>query len=98
MKLNKILATCAALVAASGAFAANPITLKVGDNWGNTHPMAAALDTVFKPMIEKGSNARLATSITEQAGIRTNVEWDPMAYDWPASMRKIAETLHQALN
>ena len=32
MKLNKILATCAALVAASGAFAANLITLKVGDN------------------------------------------------------------------
>ena len=49
-------------------------------------------------VIEKGSNARLATSITEQAGIRTIVEWDPMAYDWPASMRMIAETLYQALN
>ena len=49
-------------------------------------------------VIEKGSNARLATSITEQAGIQSIVEWDPMAYDWPASMLMIAETLHQALN
>lgn len=49
-------------------------------------------------IIEKGSNARLATSITEQAGIESVVEWDPMAYDWPASMQMIAETLHQALN
>ena len=49
-------------------------------------------------VIEKGSNARLATSITEQAGIQSVVEWDPMAYDWSASMLMIAETLHQALN
>ncbi len=49
-------------------------------------------------VIEKGSNARLAASITEQAGIQKLVEWDPMAYDWPTSMRMIAETLHQALN
>ena len=49
-------------------------------------------------VIEKGSNARLATSIAEQAGIQSVVEWDPMAYDWPASMQMIAETLNQALN
>jgi zinc transport system substrate-binding protein len=49
-------------------------------------------------VIEKGSNARLASAITEQAGIQSVVEWDPMAYDWPASMLMIAETLHQALN
>ncbi len=49
-------------------------------------------------VIEKGSNASLATSITEQAGIQYVVEWDPMAYDWPASMKMIAETLHRALN
>ncbi len=49
-------------------------------------------------VIERGSNVRLATSITEQAGIQSIVEWDPMAYDWPASMLMIAETLYQALN
>ena len=49
-------------------------------------------------VIEKGSNARLAASITDQAGIQYIVEWDPMAYDWQASMRMIAETLNRALN
>lgn len=49
-------------------------------------------------VIEKGSNVRLAESITAQAGIVEVVEWDPMAYDWPAAMRLIAETLHRALN
>ena len=49
-------------------------------------------------VVEKGSNIRLATSIIEQAGIQSIVEWDPMAYDWPATMLMIAETLHQALN
>ena len=49
-------------------------------------------------VIEKGSNARLAASIKEQAGIQYVVEWDPMAYDWPAAMQSIAETLHRALN
>ena len=64
--------------------------------------LAAALYTargrLSTLVIEKGSNARLATSIAEQAGIQSVVEWDPMAYDWPASMQMIAETLNQALN
>ena len=45
MKLRKILATCLTVVAASSVFAAQPITIKVGDNWNNTHPMAAAMDS-----------------------------------------------------
>jgi tripartite ATP-independent transporter DctP family solute receptor len=39
------------------------ITLKVGDNWGATHPMAAALDTVFKPQIEKASNGAISVDV-----------------------------------
>ncbi|MDR1786680.1 MAG: TRAP transporter substrate-binding protein [Spirochaetaceae bacterium] len=34
--------------------AAQKITIKVGDNWGASHPVAAALDKVFKTEIEKG--------------------------------------------
>lgn len=49
-------------------------------------------------VIEKGSNARLAASIAEQAGIADIVEWDPMAYDWSVNMRIIADTLQKALN
>ena len=63
MKLGKILATCMTLVATSGVFAADPITIKVGDNWNNTHPMAAAIDTVFKPQVEKGTKGLIKVDV-----------------------------------
>lgn len=63
MKLTKILATCLTLAATGSVFAANPITIKVGDNWGNTHPMAAALDTVFKPAVEKNSKGAIKVDV-----------------------------------
>ncbi|MDR1253319.1 MAG: TRAP transporter substrate-binding protein [Treponema sp.] len=49
--------------ARSGGSAQQKITIKVGDNWGATHPMAAALDTVFKPQIEQASGGALAVDI-----------------------------------
>jgi tripartite ATP-independent transporter DctP family solute receptor len=39
------------------------ITLKIGDNWGETHPMAAALDTVFKPQIEQASGGTITVDV-----------------------------------
>lgn len=63
MKLGKTLAACLTLVAASSAFAAQPITIKVGDNWNNTHPMAAALDSVFKTQVEKGTNGTIKVEV-----------------------------------
>lgn len=63
MKLGKILAACLTLAAASSVFAANPITIKVGDNWNNTHPMAAAIDTVFKPQVEKGTKGMIKVDV-----------------------------------
>ncbi len=63
MKLVKTLAACLALFAASSSFAADPITIKVGDNWNNTHPMAAALDTVFKTQVEKGSKGTIKVDV-----------------------------------
>jgi hypothetical protein len=62
-----LLTGLAVLIAAGNTFAAGgqaqgsggatqqKITIKVGDNWGASHPMAAALDTVFKPQIEQAS-------------------------------------------
>ena len=51
----------------SGAAAAAPavkaITIKVGDNWGATHPMAAALDSVFKPQIEQVSQGQIKVEV-----------------------------------
>jgi len=63
LKLGKTLAACLTLVAASSAFAAQPITIKVGDNWNNTHPMAAALDSVFKTQVEKGTNGLIKVDV-----------------------------------
>jgi len=63
MKLGKIFVACLTVVAASTVFAAPPITIKVGDNWNNTHPMAAALDSVFKTQVEKGTNGAIKVDV-----------------------------------
>jgi tripartite ATP-independent transporter DctP family solute receptor len=47
----------------SGSSAQQKVTIKVGDNWGATHPMAAALDTVFKPQIEQASGGAITVDI-----------------------------------
>jgi tripartite ATP-independent transporter DctP family solute receptor len=39
------------------------LTIKVGDTWGATHPMAAALDSVFKPQIEAASNGTITVDM-----------------------------------
>jgi tripartite ATP-independent transporter DctP family solute receptor len=46
-----------------GSAAQQKVTIKVGDNWGASHPMAAALDTVFKPQIEQASGGTLVVDI-----------------------------------
>ncbi|MDR2739646.1 MAG: TRAP transporter substrate-binding protein [Treponema sp.] len=46
-----------------GSAAQQKLTIKVGDNWGATHPMAAALDTVFKPQIERASGGALTVDV-----------------------------------
>ncbi|MGI5966409.1 MULTISPECIES: TRAP transporter substrate-binding protein [Anaerotruncus] len=38
-------------------------SLKVGDNWGVTHPMAAALDNVFKTQIEEKSGGKIKVEV-----------------------------------
>lgn len=37
--------------------------LKIGDNWGSTHPMAAALDNVFKKQIEEKSGGTITVDV-----------------------------------
>jgi tripartite ATP-independent transporter DctP family solute receptor len=46
-----------------GGTAARATTIKVGDNWGPTHPMAAALDNVFKPQVERGTNGAITVDV-----------------------------------
>jgi tripartite ATP-independent transporter DctP family solute receptor len=62
-----LLTVLAVLIAAGSAFAGGTkqqkVTIKVGDNWGASHPMAAALDTVFKPQIEQASGGAITVDI-----------------------------------
>jgi tripartite ATP-independent transporter DctP family solute receptor len=46
-----------------GSAAQQKLTIKVGDNWGATHPMAAALDTVFKPQIEQATGGAITVDV-----------------------------------
>jgi tripartite ATP-independent transporter DctP family solute receptor len=57
-----MLALCAT-VFAGGKGDSGTITIKVGDNWGATHPMAAALDSVFKTQIEQASNGQMKVEV-----------------------------------
>jgi tripartite ATP-independent transporter DctP family solute receptor len=73
MKLSRIAVFAVAALCTAGAVfatggqqaggASGPITIKVGDNWGATHPMAAALDTVFKTQIEQASGGAIRVDI-----------------------------------
>ena len=51
-----LIPSAAALFGGSGEGGSDSVTLKIGDNWGATHPMAAALDTGEKqpapPMVK----------------------------------------------
>ena len=38
-------------------------TLRIGDNWGASHPMAAALDNVFKTQIEEQTNGEITVEV-----------------------------------
>lgn len=46
-----------------GATKDNPVTLKVGDNWGATHPTAAAIDKVFKTEVEAKTNGAVKVDV-----------------------------------
>ena len=57
--------------------AEKPITIKVGDNWGATHPMAAALDEVFKPQVEEKSNGSIKVEIYHSGTLGNEADlWD----------------------
>ena len=48
---------------ASGEGGSDSATLTIGDNWGATHPMAAALDTVFKTQIEEKTDGAVKVEV-----------------------------------
>jgi tripartite ATP-independent transporter DctP family solute receptor len=58
-------ALCAtvSVFAGGGKQADGAITIKVGDNWGETHPMAAAIDNIFKTEVEKNSGGKIKVDV-----------------------------------
>ncbi|WP_206079734.1 TRAP transporter substrate-binding protein [Propioniciclava coleopterorum] len=60
-----------------GASKDQPITLKVGDNWGATHPMAKVLDEVFKPEVEQGSDGAIQVEVYHSGTLGNEADlWD----------------------
>jgi tripartite ATP-independent transporter DctP family solute receptor len=53
------------------------ITIKVGDTWSSTHPIAQALDQVFKPQIESKTNGAVTVEVYH-SGVLGNEQalWD----------------------
>jgi TRAP-type C4-dicarboxylate transport system substrate-binding protein len=99
LTLTTVLAFCgaAALFTACGE---KKITIKVGDNWGASHPMAAALDSVFKPAIEKGFGGSTVVDVYHSGTLGNEADlWDgvrngtievaivgtPFNQEWPES-------------
>jgi len=77
------------------------VTIKVGDNWGETHPVAAALDTVFKTEIESASGGTLKVDVYHNGTLGAEaVLWDsvrnggleiaivgtPFNQEWPQAL------------
>ncbi|GHT87751.1 hypothetical protein FACS1894137_15390 [Spirochaetia bacterium] len=58
-----LLGLAGTVFAGGGQQAGGKITLKIGDNWAETHPMAAALDNVFKKQIEDKSGGRITVEV-----------------------------------
>jgi tripartite ATP-independent transporter DctP family solute receptor len=64
--LSKIAPALCALVLLAGLTGcqkSGKITLKVADPWASTHPMAAAVDNVFKTEIEAASNGNINVDV-----------------------------------
>lgn len=53
------------------------LTLKVGDNWSESHPMASVMDTVFKTEVEEKSGGTISVETYHNGTLGTEGElWD----------------------
>jgi tripartite ATP-independent transporter DctP family solute receptor len=63
--------------AAGGTGSCDARTIRVADNWAATHPMAAAIDEVFKPQIEEGSGGDLKVEVHHSGTLGNEADlWD----------------------
>jgi len=88
------------------------VTIKVGDNWGETHPVAAALDKVFKVQVEQGipgarvdvyHNGTLGNegdlwNGVRQGSIEVAIVGTPFNQEWPMSLISDWPFLYRDIN
>ncbi|MDR0638945.1 MAG: TRAP transporter substrate-binding protein [Spirochaetaceae bacterium] len=62
---------------ATGGGGEQKITLKVGDTWSATHPIAQAIDQVFKPQVESKTNGAVTVEVYHSGVLGAEqVLWD----------------------
>ena len=61
--LVSISLVCTVLTGCSKTEKEETFTIKVGDNWGATHPMGRAVQEVFKPMVESQTEGRVKVDV-----------------------------------
>lgn len=54
---------CSVLTSCSKTGKEETYTIKVGDNWGATHPMGRAVQEVFKPMVESQTEGKVKVDV-----------------------------------
>lgn len=70
------LAACGA-DAESGESSGGTTTIRVADNWAASHPMAAAIDEVFKTQIEEASDGELVVEVHHSGTLGNEADlWD----------------------
>lgn len=77
--LAATLVACSATAESGGEPAATcePRSIRVADNWAATHPMAAAIDEVFKPQIEESSDGALTVEVFHSGTLGNETDlWD----------------------
>ncbi|MFP5417312.1 MAG: TRAP transporter substrate-binding protein DctP [Actinomycetes bacterium] len=76
--MSLALAGCNMGAAAPGSATRDqPITIKVGDNWGATHPMAKAIDEVFKAEVEQGTDGAVVVEVYHSGTLGNEADlWD----------------------
>ena len=107
---KRIIFTCcilALVIAATPVFARGgqdasaSYTIKVGDNWGSTHPMGKAVANIFKTQVEEKTNKMISVEIYSDGtlgnegdlwnGVRNGtiemaIVGTPFNKEWPVSM------------
>ncbi|WP_149554153.1 TRAP transporter substrate-binding protein [Treponema pectinovorum] len=105
MKKSVLLIATACVLAITtigcGKKAANSVTIKVGENWGSSHPMGRAIQQVFKAEVESKTNGAVKVDVYSDGtlgnegdlwnGVRNGtiemaIVGTPFNQEWPVSM------------